>query len=110
MGIYESTIGRLTKDRELHIPGYQFCGPGTRVQERIGMGQRGINELDNACMHHDIAYGSKEESVRRAADIDLRNHAYRIAFDPVHTHGLQERAFSFLTGSVIQIKNRVGFY
>ena len=31
---------------ELHLPGYRFCGPGTRLQDRLARGERGINELD----------------------------------------------------------------
>ena len=41
---------------ELHIPGYQFCGPGTHLEKRLVRGDRGINPLDAACREHDIAY------------------------------------------------------
>ena len=41
---------------ELHLPGYRFCGPGTKLKERLARGERGINELDEACREHDIAY------------------------------------------------------
>lgn len=41
---------------ELHIPGYNFCGPGTQVDERILRGDYGINKLDNACREHDVDY------------------------------------------------------
>ncbi|KYM99011.1 hypothetical protein ALC62_10261 [Cyphomyrmex costatus] len=48
---------------ELHIPGYQFCGPGTRLEKRLARDDRGINPLDTACREHDIAYtrSSKEK-------------------------------------------------
>ncbi|EFN73362.1 hypothetical protein EAG_15832, partial [Camponotus floridanus] len=38
---------------ELHVPGYQFCGPGTRLAKPLA---RGGNPLDAACREHDIAY------------------------------------------------------
>ena len=54
---------------ELHLPGYRFCGPGTRLEERLARGERGINELDEACREHDIAYAKyKDNERRRAAD------------------------------------------
>lgn len=43
---------------ELHVPGYQFCGPGTHLQQRLQRGDVGINPLDRACRVHDIAYAS----------------------------------------------------
>jgi len=41
---------------EVHIPGYNFCGPGTNLQKRLERGDQGINPLDEACKEHDIAY------------------------------------------------------
>lgn len=31
---------------ELHLPGYQYCGPGTHLKKRLALGQTGINGLD----------------------------------------------------------------
>lgn len=54
---------------ELHIPGYQFCGPGTRLKQRLARGDVGINALDAACREHDIAYShSKDLAERHIAD------------------------------------------
>ena len=54
---------------ELHIPGYQFCGPGTHLAKRLARGDRGINLLDAACREHDIAYSrSNNLGERHAAD------------------------------------------
>jgi len=54
---------------ELHIPGYQFCGPGTYLEKRLARGDRGINPLDAACREHDIAYlQSKNFTKRHVAD------------------------------------------
>lgn len=54
---------------ELHIPGYQFCGPGTQLEQRLARGDRGINPLDAACRDHDIAYSrSNHLGERHVAD------------------------------------------
>jgi len=50
---------------ELHIPGYQFCGPGTYLEKRLARGDRGINSLDAACRLHDIAYSHSNDLAER---------------------------------------------
>ena len=40
----------------MHIPGYQYCGPETKLRERLAREDPGVNELDRACKEHDIAY------------------------------------------------------
>src|SRR5436190_12550230 len=55
---------------EIHIPGYQFCGPGTHLEKRLARGDRGINPLDVACREYDIAYSrSNDLRERHVADI-----------------------------------------
>lgn len=52
---------------ELHLPGYNYCGPGTKSLEK-----RAINKLDEFCKDHDIAYQkSSNLSDRHKADIKL---------------------------------------
>lgn len=34
---------------EAHIPRYNYCGPGTKLQNRLSGGNNGINGLDKAC-------------------------------------------------------------
>jgi hypothetical protein len=41
---------------EYHFPGYNFCGPGTKVFTRLTRGDKGVNQLDEACKCHDIEY------------------------------------------------------
>ena len=43
---------------ELHISGYQFCGPGTWLEKRLARGDRGINSLDAACRNHDSIFAA----------------------------------------------------
>lgn len=56
---------------ELHLPGYNYCGPGTNLSKRIARKDRGINLLDEYCKEHDIAYISSSLSDRYKADIKL---------------------------------------
>ncbi|EFN80761.1 hypothetical protein EAI_05527, partial [Harpegnathos saltator] len=63
---------------ELRIPGYQFCGPGTRLIKRFARGDQGINSLDAECREHDIAYSrSNNLADRHAADKILAAKAWK---------------------------------
>ena len=73
-GLVNTLINKLPF--ELHIPTYKFCGPGTKLKERLKRGDRGINQLDDACRTHDIAYAtSKDLESRHQADKVLRDQA-----------------------------------
>lgn len=50
---------------EFHIPGYKFCGPGTKLEKRLVRGDIGINPLDEACKVHDIAYSHTQDITER---------------------------------------------
>ena len=52
---------------ELHIPGYQFCCPGTRLEKRLTRDDQEINSLDAACCEHDIAYSHSNDLTERHA-------------------------------------------
>lgn len=68
-GIVDSLINNIPV--EIHLPGYQYCGPGTKLRKRLLRGDRGINKLDEACMYHDIAYTNSDLNVRHKADLKL---------------------------------------
>lgn len=54
---------------ELHIPGYNFCGPGTKLEKRLARGDKGVNLLDESCRNHDIAYSQNRDlKLRHEAD------------------------------------------
>lgn len=73
-GLVNSLIDKLPI--ELHLPGYNYCGPGTKLQKRLLRGDRGVNKLDDACMLHDIAYANhKDLNNRNKADSQLLNMA-----------------------------------
>ena len=41
---------------EFHWPGYQYMGPGTKLEKRLKRGDPGINRLDRLAKQHDIDY------------------------------------------------------
>jgi len=62
---------------EAHLPGYNYCGPGTRLEERLSKNIPGVNKLDDACKSHDIAYSkSNDLSERRQTDKILEDEAW----------------------------------
>jgi hypothetical protein len=60
----------------------EFCGPGTRYDSRFAKGERGINQLDNACMYHDAAYKNKNPIARNQADSVLASKALQYLQKP----------------------------
>ena len=62
---------------EHHLPGYQYLGPGTRLDIRLDEnlkpkpGEEPINRIDQAALKHDIAYMNPNIRDRQKADIDL---------------------------------------
>ncbi|KAI8123405.1 Capsid protein VP1 [Lucilia cuprina] len=76
---------------ELHLPGYQYCGPGTKLQQRLNRGDKGINQLDSACKEHDIAYFQK--AWERVLSKDS---------------GLSEKSFAYLVANAMKAKRKLG--
>ena len=85
---------------EIHVPNFQFLGPGTRLAERLARGERGINLLDRAALSHDLAYAKNEN--RRLADQELIDVAFsRIAADDAEA---DERAAALITACCLVSK------
>ena len=59
---------------EIHAPGYHFCGPGMRLNERLDKDEKGVNQLDAYCREHDIAYANRGD--RNKADCLLAKRAF----------------------------------
>lgn len=92
---------------ELHLPGYQFCGPGTKLEKRLQRGDRGINPLDAACRVHDIAYAqSSDINKRHQADKELAEKAWgRVK---AKDSSLGEKANAFLVTNAMKTKVKFG--
>lgn len=93
---------------ELHLPGYQFCGPGTKLTKRLARGDPGINPLDVACKEHDIVYSQNRENIeaRNAADRVLADKAWKRVVSK--DSGIKEKAAAFAVTSAMKLKSKFG--
>lgn len=92
---------------ELHIPGYQYCGPGTKLKERLARGDSGINKLDQACKEHDISYSKYSDSYQRSiADQKLADQAWQRVTSA--DANLGERATAYAVTNIMKLKNKFG--
>lgn len=104
-GLLNSAINNLPF--ELHLPGYNYCGPGTKLQKRLLRGDKGINALDEACMKHDIAYDKYSNLTdRHKADLEL----YKMANQRMKSKsaGKGEKLASWVVGKIMKTKIKAG--
>jgi hypothetical protein len=92
---------------ELHIPGYQYCGPGTDLQKRLQRNDPGIDKLDAACKQHDIAYLKYKDSKNRSiADKILAERAWeRVTSSDA---SVRERAAAYAVTNIMKAKAKLG--
>jgi len=92
---------------ELHLPGYQFFGPGTKLAERLKRGDKGINALDAACREHDITYSQfKDLKNRHQADNILAERAWERF--KANDSGLKERSAACFVTNAMKTKVHFG--
>jgi len=92
---------------ELHLPGnYQYCGPGTKLKERLAKGQLGINKLDEACLQHDIAYSTSDLKKRQLADKQLAEEAWKRVKAP--DSDWKEKAAAWAVTTAMKAKTKLG--
>lgn len=92
---------------EVHIPGYQYCGPGTHLKKRLDRGDPGINKLDEACKVHDIAYSHFKDSRNRLeADRTLAEKAWERV--KASDSSIGERAAALLVTNIMKAKSKLG--
>lgn len=104
-GLFNSLINKLPF--ELHLPGYQFCGPGTKLSRRLERGDQGINPLDKACKEHDIAYSQyKDIHNRHISDKILEDKAWERVKDKNSSTGEKINAWLVTTG--MKTKRKLG--
>lgn len=105
-GIVNETINRLPF--EVHLPGgYQFCGPGTKLEERLAKGEKGVNPLDAACREHDIAYSTNKDIAKRhEADRILQERAWRRVKASDASFG--EKTAAWIVTNAMKAKRKLG--
>ncbi len=69
---YSKYLKTPNNKKEFHIPGYNYCGPGTDVEGRLKRGDYGINDLDNACRIHDVEYMIYDGDNKKLQESDNR--------------------------------------
>ena len=102
-GLLDKVINNLPF--EMHVPGYQYCGPGTKLEKRLARGDPGINPLDQACKEHDIAYADKKCD-RRIADMKLADKAWQRVKSK--DASLAEKATAYAVCNAMKLKGKTG--
>ena len=122
-GIGDTIIKAIGKVGELHLPAtkgefvpngsfnnlqkYSYCGPGTRYEQRVSEGYRGINELDSMCKQHDQFYSENQDTEsRNVSDTALAHRANEIANDDRFDE--EQRRFARFVNVIMQNKVRFG--
>ena len=68
-GIMNTLINKLPF--EMHLPGYNFAGPGTRLDKRLNPNltpkqwSKPINKVDHAAYNHDVCYLKHDDTKTR---------------------------------------------
>jgi len=74
-GVFNTLLNKLNNViPELHLPGYNYCGPFTKVDKRLARCNEPVNKLNAGCKEHDIFYRDhKDPKERHIADKELEN-------------------------------------
>lgn len=92
---------------EIHPPGYQYLGPGTKLEKRLKRNDLGVNELDKAAKEHDIAYSKTNKmSERHQADKILQKKAWKRVKSKDASIG--ERALALGVAGIMKAKRKLG--
>ncbi len=86
--------------KEMHLPGYNFCGPGTNVSRRLREGVKPMNALDAACRIHDIEIETRGPATKGSSPKALRTSDKKLAKAAKHialtTEDSDLRAYAWL--------------
>ena len=74
-GVFITLLNKLSNVMpELYLPGYNYCGPFTKLDKRLARGDKPVNKLDAGCQQHDIFYRDhKDTKERHVADEELED-------------------------------------
>ena len=90
---------------ELHLPRYQYCGPGTKLAKRLTRGDPGTNKLDQAFHEHDIVYAKYHSGGNRniADDIIAKKTQERWT-----DTSLGEKAAALVGNGAMKLESKIG--
>ena len=108
-GIMNRIINKLPF--EMHLPGHNFTGPGTKLSKRLKKDgtpkswSKPINIVDESAMHHDVCYAkNKNTGVRnRVCDKNMLRE-----LDGIHNPTFRERLDRAVVSPIIGTKMRLG--
>jgi hypothetical protein len=87
--------------KEIHIPGYNYCGPGTKFTNRTKNGDKPINSLDICCYKHDETYIKNNYTFSKESDIQFikcSNNVYKTTSDK------EEKLWAYLAVQSFKLK------
>ena len=97
---------------EMHLPGHNFTGPGTKLNKRLNPDltpkkwSKPINRVDKAAYNHDICYLKNTDTVTRSAVCD-KNMLKELK--GIYNPTIRERMERGLVSSLIGTKARFGW-
>lgn len=104
-GLLNSLISHLPL--ELHLPSYSYCGPGTKLKERLARNDKPKNKLDSYCREHDIFYENNPDTAsRNKADMKLAEQAWTRV--KAADSSLGERAAAYAVTNIMKGKAKLG--
>jgi len=96
---------------ELHLPGHNFTGPGTRLDKRLNPDltpkewSKPINKVDTAAYHHDLCYAKHRDRKERNEICDTQ---MLRELDDINNPTLRERLDRSLVKNIINAKVKLG--
>ena len=96
---------------ELHLPGHNFTGPGTKLNKRLNPDltpkewSKPINKVDTAAYHHDLCYAKHQDRKTRNEICDKE---MLQELDEIEKPTLRERLDRSLVKNIINAKVKFG--
>lgn len=104
-GLFNNLLNSLPF--ELHAPGFNYLGPGTKLEERLKRGDQPINKLDEAAREHDIFYRDHAHTKdRHKADEVLEHRAWERVKAP--DADINEKVWAWTTTNAMKAKRYLG--
>ena len=97
---------------EMHLPGHNFTGPGTKLNKRLNSDltpkkwSKPINRVDKAAYHHDVCYLKNDDTATRNAVCD-KNMLKEL--EGIYNPTIREKMERGLVSSLIGTKARFGW-
>ena len=97
---------------EMHIPGHNFTGPGTKWNKRLNADMtpkawsKPTNRVDKAAYHHDICYVKNKDTKTRN---EVCDNNMLTALNGIYNPTLRERMERGVVSTIIGTKKRFGW-